>query len=140
MGRLIGGEMKIKGDFVTNSSSTSFVAWGIRMEPNEFKKKYGENIFSSEHVILGPDIVNESREEFFGDEFLWKAQNIILKKGLQCSHMEYGDFMVGLSPFKMKGDETADQFKKRVVETFKEINIELTVNDLVAIEEGWRDG
>lgn len=132
--------MKIKLGFVTNSSSTSFVVWGMRMDEDELKEKYGEKIFASEHVILGPDIVNKPREEFFED-FYYNVQTLASQCGIDMTKQCYdNEFMIGVSPFKMKEDQTLREFKGEIVQKFKNLGIDIEASDLFVVEECWMDG
>jgi len=137
-----GGKIvKVKSDFITNSSSTSFIVWGITIDENELKEKHGENIFASKHVILGPDIVNKTRDEFFNENFYYGFQELAEKQGLQVSRMEYeSEIMIGVSPFDMEENQTLKQFKEEIIKCFHKIGINIKSNDLHTIEECWRDG
>lgn len=133
--------MKIKGSFVTNSSSTSFIVWGLRIDEDELKKEYGESIFAAEHVILGPDIVNKSREEFFEGDFYYNVQDLAGKNGIKVARMEYdNEWMFGVSPFRMKEEQTLREFKEEIVKKFKDLGINIEVADLGVVEECWQDG
>jgi len=133
--------MKVKSDFITNSSSTSFIVWGIQFDLNTFKERYGESIFASTHIILGPDIVNKSREEFFGDNFFENCNDIISEVGLECAVRQYGydDVLIGMSPFDIKDHETGGEYKQKIIDAFAEVGIKITKNQLQSIETEWED-
>lgn len=134
--------MKIKGDFVTNSSSSSFVAWGLMMQDYDFKEKYGKVIFDKLHMILAPDLHNEKFDDDYLDEGLWEdLHSEAGKHGLEFARRyDAEDVMIGGSPVNMKGDQTKNQYLEQVVKSFSEIGIELKSSDLGWVEEGWMDG
>lgn len=126
--------MKFKMTEVTNSSSTSFVVWGIEMDMDELRDKYGEGL-----AELRED--GGSVEDFLEDsDFFWSAETIMSKAGLEASKQFYDDrVMIGVSPFKMKDDETLQQFKERICKMFEQSNMSVEPGELYHIEECWED-
>lgn len=84
--------MKIRQDFVSNSSSTSFVLYGVSLDSAEVEKH-----------IKKPD---ES----------WPAEDVFSQAGVECY---VSDGMqrayAGMSPVMMADNETLKQFKDRVM-------------------------
>jgi len=133
--------MKTKMDFVTNSSSTSFVAWGISMERSELSEKYGEAIYkylkTNGDDRIKKDLETISFEEFCYDiyEYVWDGI-----AGLDTAARWEDDIMIGGSPDDMKSDQTKNEFKQEICENFAKIGIEMTPETLEWIQEGWMDG
>jgi hypothetical protein len=152
--------MKMKSDFVTNSSSCSFVAWGITMYMSDIKEKYGARIFSilkeqeqkakdakaKERgafmiVATAPDVdkLKEEYKEFMeGDTRYDEIEDAFV--GLELESLpDEDDVMIGVSPFSMKDDQTLAQFKQEICDKFKYVGIEIKPEELGAIEESWEN-
>jgi len=151
--------MKKKSDFVTNSSSCSFVAWGIGIDTEELKEKYGRNIFDiykrkqdkTKHkkamkqgafMVVPSDEAKEKLEieydEFLNDDFVWEVEKCL--DGLEIQNMPYEDqVMIGKSPFSIKEDQSLKEFKQEICEKFKLIGMDIKPDELGQIEECWTD-
>lgn len=127
--------MKRKTDFVTNSSSTSFVVWGATIDlhniPEEMEKRFRKEacLICSSRNNCGPYDSNSCLSEF------------ISSKHFECARMPDSDeLMFGRSPFEMKDDETLKEFKIRLTKDLLQCGIFIDPDKLVKIEESWQDG
>jgi len=87
--------MKVRNGFVSNSSSSSFVCFGIRIN------------------------INDSRLEKSNDDYDYLSSN-----GLSVYPESNSDnIIVGLSPNQMKDDQTLGEFKQVIINKLAEVGI-----------------
>lgn len=96
--------MKVRLGFVSNSSSSSFCILGIYMPEN-----FTEDDFDN--------ILNE------------RVFQTILYVQYGISNY-YDQLLIGVTPDRMKDDETLAQFKERICKEFKKFGLDVKPNDL----------
>jgi len=129
--------MKIKRGFVTNSSSTSFVAWGVSYSESELK-----NLISGFLYEKVNDEYENVQNYLESTEFTDEVYDLCNKIDLNFSHNYDSDILyIGVSPFNMKDEQTLEDFLEDIVEKFKKLGLkDVESDDLKQIEESWYDG
>jgi len=130
--------MKRKLDFVTNSSSTSFCAWGVEIDlvPKQLfekiyeyylkrKEKYKKNNFyesyEKDNVSFDEfrDLIND-----FDYDYTHYVSLYFRTLDLDCVfNRGCGTFLIGRNPFDMKEDQTLKEFKDGIISEFVKIGL-----------------
>lgn len=135
--------MKTKLNFVTNSSTTCFIAFGIGMEIEDILDKHGDAIFnhyvklcskngytpeSKENILTGSSEIWESIQDWFETVHLDSAMMV-----------DSNWIMIGKSPFEMKEDQTIREFKFEIAKSFRKLGFDIEPDDLNKIENAWEN-
>ncbi len=104
--------MKIRRGFVSNSSSCSFLIYGITGEEDKLLSGLKSN-----------NIIPEEENNF--GEWIWsgEANKILKDKNLELEVVsDYDEYVyIGRSWDKIKDDETGKQFKENIEKSIKEL-------------------
>ena len=125
--------MKVKLDFITNSSTSSFVVWGIEIEKYKILEKHPDLVHSLferfKSINKDEDFSNMTIEEFideynFNDCMYERAAQF----DLDCHNDDDGTFSIGMSPFEMDELITLRKYKEKIASALtlflgKDVNI-----------------
>ena len=135
--------MKVKQDFVTNSSSTSFCAWGI--EINDYFNNLSEDLKEMIYNKYTEWYKKNNKEfisfnEFIEDPYLYDWINclteILREYNLSCRCYHDGNIIyIGINPDDIPENETILEAKNKAKEKLKELGF--SIKNFEFILESW---
>ena len=124
--------MKKRNGFVSNSSSSSFLLYGVEMEQNDFEE--------AAHEHMSEEDIKESEEDGYIDTWNLCGFKNSPFPNLNIENCE-STYWIGLSWDTVGDDETGKEFKKRATEEVaKFLKKDPEEIECRTHEEAWRDG
>lgn len=127
--------MKIKSNFVTNSSSVSFCVWGTHLDFCDITRDIAEKLYNYVGAKNNFELYLKNKNSQYDDlrEFCHNNDLDFTARGnMFC--ISY--VIIGKSPEKMKGNQTLDEFKEEIRDIFKIIGIE---TEPIFVLTSWED-
>lgn len=131
---------KIKPDFITNSSTTSYTMIGVELNIDKVKeneiliRKLFDNFMET---CKNKELSFEDFKDDNGNiyEALYSIGSL---HGIDIGEIPYDDiYLIGKDIQEMRDDQTLGDFKKEVTEILKDLGIEEKPGWII---ESWRDG
>lgn len=135
--------MKRKLDFITNSSTMSFIVWGIQSD-DPFED-YGQQIYEQYKNYLeknnyGVNFTNIDELREVNDESEIANEVTHFSEMLSASYdMDNYELTIGACPTLMKDEETLLDFKTRICEELEKIGIKKSPSDIKFHERCWEN-
>lgn len=120
--------MKIRYDFVSNSSSSSFVLWGISYDTYELAEKLRAAGFVPEESGCEERSATACINAFLNGKKIPYDEYVF---GYDDNYIAFG-----LSPAEMKDNETLKEFKTRVADRLKSYGLPMEGSDDVEFIKG----
>ena len=127
--------MKVRSGFVSNSSSSSFLIFGVTLGDDSLREALRKvNGSVAEADRISDDDIDGMDSYELADQLF--AEN----RELEYHQPEYSDVYVGGSWDGVRDDETGKQFKERVLKALQSCGLDVDIDDLSTHAESWYNG
>ena len=107
--------MKIRNGFVSNSSSSSFLIYGIQIDESDMKNFYNSYV---EKFSVNKEIIEDEIDDYEYYEMIYE----ILPRDFEIYYFdEEQEAFIGKNPTEIPNEMTMGDWKKEINEVFKKL-------------------